>query len=185
MKTIICFILFCFFLTTKVKSQTLNPKDLIISSYIPDFIIGRKNLGVEYLLPSKKNTNSSSISVLINIGNTSITIFNQKIRGFDLIGELKSYDQLFKSKKWNEYGGVKFRYGNLNNETLKEKKSSYFIGITTGVQPIILKKIALKLNSDIGYMSNGLASMSFFSSNNEIFYSGFTINFNIGLGIRF
>ncbi len=182
-----CIILFglILFLGSVGFSQTIKPKNFIVSSIVPDDFMGRSNIGVEYFIDFKKNDNLSPISFSLNAGTTSTTILNQKIKGIDFIGEINSYGTMLISEKWNEYGGLKLSYGNFNNETLNEDRRQYFIGITTGIQPIILKRIALKMNSDIGYMKNGFSRMSFFGSNDQVFFSGFTINFNLGLGIRF
>ena len=166
--------------------QTINPKDVIVSTNIPDNAVGRYNIGFEYFLKDKKKgIENSKFSIGLNGGFLSTVNKSQSLKGFDFIIETNWYTDLTLPKKWNEYGGLKVGYGNYNNETLNEKNNSYFIGIATGVQPIILKKIALKLNGDIGYMKNGLATTSFFSSEDEIFYSGFTVNFNVGIGVRF
>ena len=172
-------------LSYKSNSQTVKPKDVIISSFIPDNILGRYNLGVEYYFNNKKDSTLNPISVFINGGKTSSTILNQKIEGIDFTGEINLYNQVLMSNKWNEYLGLKINYGKFENETTNEKKNSYFIGISTGMQPLILKRIALRINSDIGYTKNGLASLSFFGNNNEIFITGFTINFSLAVGVRF
>ena len=171
-----------------IFGQTINSKDIIVSTFLPDNLLNRYNVGVEYFLnQSKDSLKNSKISVGLNGGIVSTTLKNQNINGFNLIFETNWYTDLTLPKKWNEYGGVKVSYGNFKNETLKEKKSNYFIGITTGIQPIILKRIALKVNSDIGYIKNGLTNIngSVFNSSNEIFYSGFAMTFNVGVGFRF
>jgi len=183
-------IILIFFLSANnfLFGQTINSNDVIISTLLPDNFSGRYNFGVEYFLNKKnKNIENSKISVGLNVGRVSAVIKNQDISGLNFILESNWYTDLTLPKKWNEYGGLKIAYGNLSNETLKEKKNSYFIGISTGVQPIILKKITLKVNSDIGYVKNGLSTIneSIFNNSDNVFYSGFAINFNVGLGIRF
>jgi hypothetical protein len=166
--------------------QTINPKDVIISTNLSDDFLSRYNIGLEYFLKKKeKNIENSKISIGLNGGVISTTIQNQNIEGFNFVLETNWYTDLTLPKKWNEYGGLKVSYGNFNNQTLKEKENSYFIGITTGIQPIILKKIALKINSDIGYIKNGLSNMLLFNNSNDIFYSGFAIDFHVGIGVRF
>jgi hypothetical protein len=166
--------------------QTINPKDVTISTNLSDDFLSRYNIGLEYFLKKKeKNIENSKISIGLNGGVISTTIQNQNIEGFNFVLETNWYTDLTLPKKWNEYGGLKVSYGNFNNQTLKEKENSYFIGITTGIQPIILKKIALKINSDIGYIKNGLSNMLLFNNSNDIFYSGFAIDFHVGIGVRF
>lgn len=171
---------------SSLYGQTINPKDVIISTNLSDNLLGRYNIGFEYFLKKKeKSIENSKISIGLNGGVISTTIQNQNIEGVNFVLEANWYTDFTLPKKWNEYGGLKVSYGNFNNQTLSEKKNSYFIGISTGVQPIILKKLALKINSDIGYMKNGLSNMSLFNNINNVFYSGFTINFNVGIGVRF
>lgn len=166
--------------------QTINPKDVTISTNLSDDFLSRYNIGLEYFLKKKeKSIENSKISIGLNGGVISTTIQNQNIEGFNFVLETNWYTDLTLPKKWNEYGGLKVSYGNFNNQTLKEKENSYFIGITTGIQPIILKKIALKINSDIGYIKNGLSNMLLFNNSNDIFYSGFAIDFHVGIGVRF
>jgi hypothetical protein len=157
-----------------------------ISTNLSDDFLSRYNIGLEYFLKKKeKSIENSKISIGLNGGVISTTIQNQNIEGFNFVLETNWYTDLTLPKKWNEYGGLKVSYGNFNNQTLKEKENSYFIGITTGIQPIILKKIALKINSDIGYIKNGLSNMLLFNNSNDIFYSGFAIDFHVGIGVRF
>lgn len=88
-------------------------------------------------------------------------------------------------KNWNEFGGIKVDYGSLKNQTDNNTNQSYFIGISTGIQPVIAKVITIKVNGDIGYMRNGLSNTLLFNNRNELFYSGFIVNFNLGIGVRF
>lgn len=171
-----------------LEAQTINQKDIIVATNVTDNFTGRYNIGVEYFFgDKKKNTENSKYSIALNGGIISTENKGQSLKGFNLVFETNLYTDLFLPKKWNEYGGLKVNYGSIKNETLNQTKNSYFIGITTGAQPIILKKIALKLSSDIGYTKNGITSINapLFNSSNEIFYSGFDIMFNVGLGFRF
>ena len=75
--------------------------------------------------------------------------------------------------------------GRSKNETTRENKNFFFIGIGTGIQPIIAKRIAVRLSSDIGYMRNGLSETLLFNDGRNPFNSGFTVIFNLGIGIKF
>jgi|694.fasta_scaffold67918_6 hypothetical protein len=186
MKSISIVFLISFYGISSVYGQTIIPKDFIVSTYLPDNLFGRYNIGFEYFLKKKEERiENSKISIGLNGGIISANIQNQNIEGINFVLETNWYTDFTLPKKWNEYGGLKISFGNFNNQTLKEKENSYFIGITTGIQPIILKKIALKINSDIGYIKNGLSNMLLFNNSNDIFYSGFAIDFNVGLGVRF
>ena len=185
MKNVIHFLIFLAFLSkaTTVSAQSFQRKDIVLSTIIPDNLSGRYNIGLEYFLTDKKDNNY--ISVALNGGVTSFNQLNQNIRGLNFILETNIYsDHYFLKKNLNDFGGLKISYGNLNNQTLRTKNNSYFIGITTGIQPLIAKKIVLKINSDIGYAKNGCTRIGSFQNQDKILYSGFTVNFNIGLGIR-
>ena len=80
---------------------------------------------------------------------------------------------------------LKLSGGRFNNKTTIENKNFFFIGIGTGIQPIIAKRIAVRLSSDVGYMRNGLSETLLFNDGSDPFNSGFTVIFNLGIGIKF
>lgn len=168
-------------IASSTYAQTLKSKDVIISSLIPDNFSGRYNVGLEYVLPRKKD---NLISISLNGTKTSISVLNQNIEGFDFTGEIKLYGEILMKKKWNEYGGLKISAGSFTNNTLLEKKDFYFIGIGTGIQPIIAKVFAVKISADLGYTRNVLSNTLLFNNNSTPFHSGFVILFNVGIGVK-
>ena len=80
---------------------------------------------------------------------------------------------------------LKLSGGRFKNETTMENKNFFFIGIGTGIQPIIAKRIAVRLSSDMGYMRNGLSETLLFNDGSDPFNSGFAVIFNLGIGIKF
>ena len=61
--------------------------------------------------------------------------------------------------------------GRFKNNTTMEGKNIFFIGIGTGIQPIIAKRIAVRLSSVVGYMRNGLSEMLLFNDGIDPFNS--------------
>jgi uncharacterized hydantoinase/oxoprolinase family protein len=60
--------------------QTINPKDVIISTNLSDDFLSRYNIGLEYFLKKKeKSIENSKISIGLNGGVISTTIQNQNI----------------------------------------------------------------------------------------------------------
>jgi uncharacterized hydantoinase/oxoprolinase family protein len=60
--------------------QTINPKDVTISTNLSDDFLSRYNIGLEYFLKKKeKNIENSKISIGLNGGVISTTIQNQNI----------------------------------------------------------------------------------------------------------
>ena len=96
--------------------QTLKGKDIIISSLVPDNILGRYNLGIEYFLPSKDSVNFLS-SIVINGGKTNATLSGKRIEGVDFTAEINVYGEVLLKRKWNEYVGLKLSGGHFKNKT--------------------------------------------------------------------
>jgi len=89
-------------------------------------------------------------------------------------------------KKWNEYAGVKLSYGNFINNSAGNSRTNFnFIGVSTGIQPIIKKVIAIKLSSDFGYVKNGLSNLITSRTTNTYNYTGFAVLVNLGIGVKF
>ena len=177
-------LVFQFLIMGSSFGQTLKGKDIIISCLVPDNILGRYNLGIEYFLPSKDSVNFLS-SIMINGGKTNATLLGKRIEGVDFTAEINVYGEVLLKRKWNEYVGLKLSGGRFKNETTMENKNFFFIGIGTGIQPIIAKRIAVRLSSDVGYMRNGLSETLLFNDGSDPFNSGFTVIFNLGIGIKF
>ncbi len=153
---------------------------------MPDNLTGRYNLGMEYFISQKKSkTEDSKISIAVNGGILSTNQLTKNINGFNFIVESNLYTDFLLPKKWNEFAGIKVSYGNVNNKTDNDNRQSYFIGISTGMQPVITKTLTLKLYSDLGYVHNALTNTLLFGDRNNLFYSGFAINFNLGIGVKF
>ncbi len=170
----------------KTHAQSLKPKDIIVSTLLADNFSGRYNLGFEYFFSRKNPLNDSiNFSLFLNGGITSTKILAQHINGFDFTAEANFYGEVLMSKKWNEYGGIKVSYGNFKNKAQSNSnRNFYFVGLGTGIQPVIRKKITIKLSSDLGYIKNGLANTLLFVKRDEAFYTGFAILFNLGVGIK-
>lgn len=180
------FILIFILLNEYASGQIINGKDLIVSTTLTDNFTGRANIGVEYFLPAKKNTNQDMrFSLAANTGLYSVNYQGKKIDGFSVQLEGNLYTPLVLSPKWNEFGGVKLVYGNLNNKTDNRDYQHGFIGLTTGIQPVLARRIAIKISSDIGYSRNGLTNAILLNDRQTLFHSGFAILFNAGIGIRF
>lgn len=171
----------------KTFGQVTPQKNVILSTRIPDKFSSRYNAGIEYFLKPKDSTLITDyFSVGLNTGITSVTIAGQKVSGYDLSLEGNWYSEILLSKKWNEYAGVKLSYGNFTNKTAGSMKTNFnFIGVSTGVQPIIKKVIAIKLSTDFGYVRNGLANLLLPQSTNNYNYTGFTVLYNLGIGVKF
>jgi hypothetical protein len=165
-------------------AQTLKSKDIIISSFIPDNFLGKYNIGAEYFFSAKNLPDKPLLSVALNGGSIGTKIANQNINGFKFSTELNLYGEISKSKKWNEYGGIKFDYGNFKNKTIGNNVNYYFAGIGTGVQTLIAKIIATKVNVDLGYMRNGLTNALLYNDRKEPFHSGVVIIFNLAIGVK-
>ena len=167
----------------KLIGQNIKPNNIIISTLAPDNFWGRYNIGIAYFLATKTD-GLNLISLALNGGKTSTNISNQKIQGLDISGELNFYGQVLMSKKWDEYVGLKLSYGDFKNSTKDSKHNSFFIGMSTGMQPVVAKRIAFKISSDLGYIQNGLTYNFLYNNRNVPFYSGFAIIFNVGVGIK-
>jgi hypothetical protein len=167
-----------------LNAQTLKQNNLIISSQVTGHIAKRYNIAAEYFVAHKKNNVNHLLSVGLGIAATKTTAVTQSINGFDVTAEINLYGPIFMRPKWHEYGGLKIMAGQLNNKTANTKPTFYFIGVGTGIQPIIAKRIALKASVDIGYVRNGLVNTLFYVNSNNVFYSGIALLANVGVGIK-
>jgi hypothetical protein len=179
---ILCIILLLF--GSKMYAQTLSEKNIIIATNVPDNFTGRYNIGMEYLLPLKKSDNTKA-SISLNGGLISTNQLQKSIKGYSLILETNLYTDIMLPKNWNEFGGFKLSYGNLENQTDKTNNQTYFVGISTGIQPVIAKVICIKVSADLGYVHNGLTSSLLFTDRSQILYTGFLVDLNLGIGVRF
>ena len=123
-------------------------------------------------------------SILVNGGKTVTNFANQNIRGFDFSGELNLYGQVLMSDKWNEYGGIKVAYGSFTNKSVEEDYNYYFVGVATGVQPVLMNSFTLRVSADLGYIRNGLTNKQLYTDRSVLFYSGFAILLNMGIGVK-
>jgi hypothetical protein len=179
-------IFFFFFFGSIIYAQTLKSNNAIIFTNLSDNLTGRYNIGLEYFFPlNKLKSENTKISLALNGGPVSINQFQKSIIGHSFTFETNLYTDFMLPKNWNEFGGIKVGYGSLKNKTDNNIYQNYFIGISTGIQPVIAKIITIKANGDIGYIHNGLTNTLLFDNRNELLYSGFTVNFNLGIGIRF
>jgi hypothetical protein len=189
MKNLIYSFVFLLFATSYVKTfgQVAQQKNIIISTRIPDNFSSRYNVGIEFFFkPKDPKFISDNFSVGFNTGITSTTIAGQKISGYDLSLEGNWYSEILLPKKWNEYAGVKVSYGNFINKSDGNSRTNFnFIGVSTGIQPIIKKVIAIKLSTDFGYIKNGLSNLLTSQTTNTYNYTGFAVLFNLGIGVKF
>ena len=177
-------LIFCIHLNTAF-AQTIKPKSFIVSTLVPDNVIGRYNLGGEYFLDLKDKNKIPLLSIALNAGKVNTTIFNEGIKGFDIKGEANVYGPVLMSDKWNEYVGFKLAYGKYKNEKTNQNNTHYFIGLGTGIQPILLKIISIKLSTDIGYIRNALSNTTLLYNKSQPLHSGFAMIFNLGVGVKF
>lgn len=167
----------------EISAQTLNEKSIIISTNLPHNLTGIYNIGMEYFLPFDKNQNAKA-SFALNGGFFSTDQLQESIKGYSFVFETNLYTDLMLPKNWNEYGGIKFSYGSFETQINKNSNQSYFFGISTGIQPVIAKVLTLKISSDLGYVHNGLTNTLLFNNRRDMLYSGFVVNFDLGVGIR-
>lgn len=182
------FLIFILLFANAVYAQTLRGNDVIIATNVPDFLNGRFNVGVEYFLPSPaKNSTWEDweFSIALNGGRFSTNQLQKSVEGYNLIFEANAYTNISLPRKWNEFGGLCVSYGNLKNQTDGISNRSYFVGISTGVQPVVAKIITIKLVGYIGYFGNVLSHTMLWADRSELFHSGFAIDFNVGIGVRF
>ena len=189
MKKLIYSFVFLLFAASHFKTfgQVAQQKNIIISTRIPDNFSSRYNAGIEYFFKLKDpRFISEYFSVGFNTGITSATITGQNISGYDLSLETNWYTEILLPKKWNEYAGVKLSYGNFINNSAGNSRTNFnFIGVSTGIQPIIKKVIAIKLSSDFGYVKNGLSNLITSRTTNTYNYTGFAVLVNLGIGVKF
>jgi hypothetical protein len=176
--------IFLFLLASKLDAQTLREKNIIISTNLPENLTGRYNLGMEYFLPFKKSDHAKA-SIALNGGVISTNHLQKNIKGYSVVFETNLYTDIMLPKNWNEFGGIKLSYGNLENQTDESNNQSYFIGISTGIQPVIAKVLCIKVSADLGYIRNGLTNTLLFNDRSQILYTGFLVDFNLGIGVRF
>lgn len=180
------YILGFFYIYVPAFGQNINGKDLVVSTTLTDNFTGRTNIGIEYFLPTKKAGNQDiQFSLAANTGFYSLDYLGKKVAGYSVVLEANMYTPLLLSKKWNEFGGIKLVSGNLENKTDNRNYQQTFFGLSTGIQPVIARRIAIKISSDIGYCRNGLTNAILLNDRQTLFYSGFAILFNAGVGIRF
>jgi hypothetical protein len=186
MKILYTCLIFSIIFSSKSYAQIPKCKDFILSSSLADNLNGKYNLGAEYFFYANSDSlNKSLLSLFVNAAFVKANFTNKNFKGFNVSTELNVYGQALQSKKWNEYAGLKLSYGYYKNLTDLENKNNYFVGFSTGTQPIIAKKIAIKLSTDIGYLRNGFTYNLIPDNRDKIFHSGFAMIFNLSVGYKF
>jgi hypothetical protein len=182
-KSCLCLVVF-FSCVLFCSAQTIQPKSVIVSSQVTGNLAGRYNIGAEYFFDVRKAGATYLLAAAFSASATKTTAAGQNITGFDATAEINLYGPTFLRRKWNEYGGLKLMLGQLNNTTANTKPTFYFIGVGTGIQPIIAKRIAIKASVDIGYVRNGVVNTLFYLKNDEAIYSGIALLANVAVGIK-
>lgn len=156
-----------------------------------DLAAKRYNIGVEYYINNSffKDSTTPGFSIYLNPGITRQHILGSDVNGFDLRTEIRMYTQLLMPKKWNEYGGIRIDIGKFNVNNNSSNSTNYFFGgLCLGVQPIIAKRIAIQVATDLGFFTNAPITNALFfqdkESSNSIFFSGFGISGKLGIAIQ-